>query len=59
MAKKASRGKEKLKKVLGEYKRGDLHSGSKSGPVVTSRDQALAIGINEARKAGAKIPKRK
>ena len=43
----------KMTRVMGEYKRGDLHSGSKSGPTVKSRDQALAIAMSEARKKRA------
>ena len=42
--------KDKVAKVMGEYKRGELHSGSKSGPKVKSRKQAIAIGLSEARK---------
>ena len=42
-----------------EYQAGSLHSGSKEGPVVKSRKQAVAIGLDEARRAGAKVPKRK
>lgn len=42
-----------------EYSEGKLHSGSKKGPMVTNRDQAIAIGLSEARKAGAKIPSSK
>ena len=38
----------KVGKVMSEYKHGDLHSGSKSGPKVTSRDQAMAIAMSEA-----------
>ena len=38
-----------------EYKEGKLHSGSKKGPEVTSRKQAIAIGLSEARKAGEKV----
>jgi uncharacterized protein DUF6496 len=41
-----------------EMKRGNLRSGSKSGPKVTDRKQAIAIGLSEARKAGAKVPKK-
>jgi hypothetical protein len=41
---------DKVGKVLGEYKRGVLHSGSKTGPKVTSREQAVAIAMSEARK---------
>jgi hypothetical protein len=42
----AKRGK--VKKVMGEYKEGKLHSGRKSGPKVTSRKQAIAIALSEA-----------
>lgn len=41
-----------------EFKEGKLHSGSKEGPIVKSKEQAVAIGLSEARKAGAKIPKK-
>lgn len=41
----------KVGKVMAEFKAGELHSGSKSGPVVKSRKQAIAIGLSEARKA--------
>ena len=51
MAKKAAPKKGKVEKVMSEYKAGTLHSGSKTGPVVTSRKQALAIGISEAKKS--------
>lgn len=40
-----------------EYKEDKLHSGSKEGPLVKSRPQAVAIALSEARKKGAKIPK--
>lgn len=50
------KGAAKVAKVMGEFKKGDLHSGSKSGPKVTSRKQATAIAMSEARKAGAKMP---
>lgn len=48
-----SKGKEKRKaaKVMDEFKEGKLHSGSKSGPIVKSKDQAIAIGLSEAGKA--------
>lgn len=45
------RMKAKMEKTMHEYKEGDLHSGSKEGPVVKSRKQAIAIGLNQARKA--------
>jgi len=48
----------KVKKVMHERKEGTLRSG-KSGKKVTSRKQAIAIGLSEARKAGAKVPKKK
>jgi hypothetical protein len=47
----------KVKKVMRERKHGTLRSGS--GRKVTNRRQAIAIGLSEARKAGAKVPKRK
>jgi hypothetical protein len=43
----------KVGRVMGEYKSGKLHSGSKSGPMVKSRDQAVAIAMSEARKKRA------
>ena len=46
-----SRGVGKVGKVMSEFKAGTLHSGSKSGPKVTSRQQAIAIGMSEQRKA--------
>lgn len=46
-----SRSKPKMEKVMHEYKEGTLHSGSKKGPVVKSRKQAIAIGMSEERKA--------
>lgn len=41
----------KVKKVMHEYKSGTLHSGSKRGPKVTSRKQAIAIAMSEAGKS--------
>jgi hypothetical protein len=46
----------KVKKTMEERKHGTLKSGS--GRKVTSRKQAIAIGLSEARKAGAKVPKK-
>ena len=54
-SKKASK---KVEKVMRERKRGTLRSG-RSGKKVTSRKQAIAIGLSEARKAGAKVPKKR
>ncbi len=47
-----------MKKTMHEFKHGALHSGSKHGPVVTSRKQAIAIGLSEAREAGEKVAPR-
>jgi hypothetical protein len=55
----AAKGAAKVAKVMGEFKRGELHSGSKSGPEVTSPKQAKAIAMSEARKAGMKAPMKK
>lgn len=57
--KKSSAGKKKIEKVMHEYKEGKLHSGSKNGPEVENPKQAIAIALSEARKKGAKIPKKK
>jgi hypothetical protein len=59
MAKKsaASTGKSKVYKVMKEQKEGKLKSGS--GKKVKSRKQAVAIALSEARKSGAKVPKKK
>lgn len=48
--------KNKMKKVMGEYKEGTLHSG-KGGKVVKSRDQAVAIAMSEAGKSKKKSKK--
>ncbi len=48
----------KVRRVMDERKKGTLKSG-RSGKKVTSRKQAIAIGLSEARKAGAKVPKKK
>jgi len=52
-----AKGRGKTAKVMQEYKHGSLKSGS--GRKVKSRKQAVAIALNEARKSGAKIPKKK
>jgi uncharacterized protein DUF6496 len=48
----------KVKKTLHEMKRGKLRSG-RSGRRVTSRKQAIAIGLSEARREGKKVPRKK
>ena len=58
MAKYSKKAGEKVEKVMREKKRGTLKSG-RSGKKVTSRKQAIAIGLSEARKAGAKVAKKK
>jgi hypothetical protein len=49
---------EKVEKAMHEFKRGKLKSG-KSGKTVKSRKQAIAIGLSQARKRGAKVPAKK
>ncbi len=57
MARKYSKAaSRKVEKVMHERKQGTLRSGS--GKKVTSRKQAIAIGLSEARKAGKKVPKK-
>lgn len=58
MAKYGPRAKKQVKQAMHKYKRGKLKSG-RSGNTVKSRRQAVAIGLSEARKKGAKVPKRK
>jgi hypothetical protein len=58
MARYGKKAQSKVRKAMQERKRGTLKSG-RSGKKVTSRKQAIAIGLSEARKAGAKVPKRK
>ncbi len=57
MAQRSTKGKRKIAKVMREKKHGTLKSGS--GHKVKSRKQAVAIALSEARKSGAKIPKKK
>lgn len=45
-----SKAKSKVKKVMHEYKENELHSGSKEGPVVKNKRQAVAIALNESQK---------
>jgi hypothetical protein len=54
--KKPSKASKKVQKVMHEFKTGTLHSGSKKGPVVKSRKQAVAIAMSEA---GMKKSKKK
>ena len=58
MPAKRSSGNRKVERAMHEMKRGKLKSG-RSGKTVKSRKQAIAIGLSEARKAGAKIPKKR
>jgi hypothetical protein len=48
MKKKPSKASKKVQKVMHEFKTGTLHSGSKKGPTVTSKKQAIAIAMSEA-----------
>lgn len=56
MAKYGKKAEEKVEKAMHEKKKGTLKSGS--GKKVTSKKQAIAIGLSEARKAGGKVPKK-
>ncbi len=58
MAKYSKKSGEEVKKAVHKQKKGTLKSG-RSGKKVTSRKQAIAIGLSEARKKGAKVPKKK
>ncbi len=51
---KKTKGQKKIAKVMREYKSGKLHSGSKKGPVVKSKKQAIAIALSEAKMAKKK-----
>jgi len=58
MAKYSKKASEKVEKAMRERKKGTLKSG-RSGKKVKSRKQAIAIGLSQARRAGAKVPRRK
>ena len=58
MAKYGAKASEKVEKAMHERKRGTLKSG-RSGKKVKSRKQAIAIGLSEARRAGAELPKKR
>jgi hypothetical protein len=51
---KTERAKNKIEKTMSEFKHGELHSGSKQGPMVTNRRQAVAIALSQARKTKSK-----
>ena len=57
MAKYGKKAEQKVERAMHERKRGTLKSG-RSGKRVTSRKQAIAIGLSEARKAGGKVPRK-
>ncbi len=60
MEKYEKKAQDKVEKVMREFKEGELKSGKDGkGGKVKSRKQAIAIGLGEARKAGAKIPEKK
>jgi hypothetical protein len=58
MAKYGRKASEKVERAMHERKKGTLKSGS-SGKRVTSRKQAIAIGLSEARREGGKVPAKK
>ncbi|MGZ4034352.1 MAG: DUF6496 domain-containing protein [Bacteroidia bacterium] len=60
MAKYSKKSQDKVEKAMHEYKHGELKSGKNGkGGKVKSRKQAIAIGLSEAREAGAKVPPKK
>jgi len=58
MAKYGKKASKKVERAMHERKKGTLKSG-RSGKKVTSKNQAIAMGLSEARKAGAKVPRKK
>ena len=58
MARYGKKAQQKVRRAMRERKRGTLKSG-RSGRRVRSRKQAIAIGLSEARRSGAKVPQRK
>lgn len=58
MAKYGKKARSKVKRALHKRKKGTLKSGG-SGKKVTSKKQAIAIGLSEAREAGGKVPRKK
>jgi hypothetical protein len=57
MMKESKKAKSKIKKVLKEFSEGELHSGSKTGKLITKPKQALAVAMSEARAKGYKVGK--
>jgi len=57
MAKYSKKAGQKVEETMHEMKKGDLKTGT--GKKVTSKKQAIAIGLSEAKKEGAKVPKKK
>jgi uncharacterized protein DUF6496 len=55
----SKKAQDKVHTVMREFKHGKLKGGKGRHPKVKSRKQAIAIGLSEARKAGAKVPKKK
>jgi len=58
MARYGKKAQQKVKKTMHERKRGKLRSG-RSGKKVKSRKQAIAIGLSQARRSGAKVPRKR
>jgi hypothetical protein len=58
MARYGKKAASNVKRAMDERKRGTLRSG-RSGPKVKSRKQAIAIGLSEARRSGARVPSKK
>ena len=58
MSRYGKKAQQKVKRAMHEMKRGLLHSG-RSGKRVESREQAIAIGLSQARRAGGKVPRKR
>ena len=58
MSRYGKKAQQKVKRAMHEMKRGFLHSG-RSGKRVESREQAIAIGLSQARRAGGKVPRKR
>lgn len=59
MARYSKKAEKKISKVMKEGYKGELHSGSKNGPIVKNPKQMKAIALSEARQVGLKVPKKK
>jgi len=59
MAKESKKAKKFIEEEMHKFGKGELHSGSKKGPIVSNPKQAIAISLSSARKKGMKVGKKK